>query len=59
MAKFRCKASGNIIEFKNNDDIESMRKEPQYEEVVEEVAKEVIEKVVEKPAKKVGRPSKK
>lgn len=36
MAKFRCKASGGIVEFTNEYDIEQVRKQEDYEEVVEE-----------------------
>ncbi len=35
MAKFKCKSSGNVFEFFLDHDIESMRKHPEYEEVVE------------------------
>lgn len=37
MVKFRCKQSGNIISFVRQDDIESMRKEPHYEEIKDAV----------------------
>ena len=37
--KFRCKQSGNIIEFKEQGDIDAMLKEPHYE-VVEEKKEE-------------------
>lgn len=33
---FRCKASGNKVSFTNENDIEHMRKEPQYEEMKDE-----------------------
>lgn len=33
---FRCKQSGNCVSFTNEADIESMRKEPHYEEVKDE-----------------------
>ena len=36
MIFFRCKQSGNTISFINPDDIESMRKEPHYEEIKDE-----------------------
>ena len=36
MALFKCKHSGNIFEFKYEHDIQSMRKHPEYEEVVSE-----------------------
>ena len=35
MAKFRCKVSGGIMEFHNEYDIEQLRKQEDYEEVVE------------------------
>ena len=54
MAKFRCKASGNIIEFTYEVDIKSTRRNKAYEEVIEEAAPDV--KVAEAP-KKAGRPS--
>ena len=42
MAKFKCKASGTVIEFIHPVDIETTRENPAYEEVVEqEVVKEV------------------
>ena len=34
MAKFKDKATGNVFEFVLEHDIESMRKHPDYEEVV-------------------------
>lgn len=40
MAKFRCKASGGIVEFHNEYDIEQLRKQQDYEEVVEEAKKQ-------------------
>ena len=40
MAKFRCKVSGGIIEFHNEYDIEQLRKQEDYEEVVEEQKEE-------------------
>lgn len=30
---FRCKVSGNVVTFKNQDDIDSMRKETGYQEL--------------------------
>ena len=35
MAKFRCKRSGNIVEFTSDYDIQEMKKHPEYEEVKE------------------------
>jgi hypothetical protein len=43
--KFRCKRSGNVIEFTKQHDIDSMLKETHYEVVQEEV-------VPEEPVKK-------
>jgi len=36
MAKFRCKQSGNFVEFHNEYDIEQVRLQEDYEEVIEE-----------------------
>ena len=36
MAKFRCKVSGGIMEFDNEYDIEQVRMQEDYEEVIEE-----------------------
>ena len=36
MVTFRCLQSGNKVSFTNETDIESMRKEPHYEEVKDE-----------------------
>ena len=47
MAKFRCKASGGIMEFHNEYDIEQIRQQEDYEEVIEE------EKEVAPPVKTV------
>ena len=44
MAKFKCKATGNIFEFKSDHDIDSMRKHPEYEEIIEQVTKPVKQK---------------
>ena len=33
MALFKCIRSGNIVEFRNDYDIEAMRKHPEYTEV--------------------------
>ena len=50
MAKFRCKASGGIMEFHNEYDIEQIRQQEDYEEVIEE---EEEEKKVAPPVKTV------
>lgn len=36
MAKFRCKQSGNFVEFTNEYDIEQIRMQEDYEEIEEE-----------------------
>ena len=36
MAKFRCKQSGNFVEFHNEYDIEQIRLQEDYEEIEEE-----------------------
>jgi hypothetical protein len=40
MAKFKCKHTGNEVEFTQEYDIEEMRRHPEYEEVTEEVKTE-------------------
>jgi hypothetical protein len=37
MAKFKDIATGNVFEFTNEHDIQTMRKHPEYVEVVQEV----------------------
>ena len=54
MAKFRCKVSGNIVEFVYEVDIKSTRRNKGYEEVIEET---VSEETPTTP-KKAGRPNK-
>ena len=49
MAKFKCKTTGNIVEFTAEHDIAAMKKHQEYEEVVETVQEE---------PKKAGRPAK-
>ncbi len=44
MARFKDVATGNVFEFTSEHDIQSMRKHPEYTEVVEEK-----EQVVKKP----------
>ena len=39
MAKFKCKQSGNFVEFHNEYDIEQIRNQDEYEEIVEEQEK--------------------
>lgn len=59
MAKFRCLASGNIVEFTQQVDIDSMEGHAGYEWVDEEDEEEYVE---ETPAptkkKRMGRPPK-
>ena len=50
MAKFRCKRSGNFVEFTNEYDIEQIRMQDDYEEVEEE-EQEVEQPPVKKPKK--------
>lgn len=40
MAKFKCVRSGNFIELQNEDDISSLRKHEDYQEVHDETANE-------------------
>ena len=44
MAKFRCKASGGVMEFTNEYDIEQLRKQEDYEEIVEETPSPPVKK---------------
>lgn len=54
MAKFKCKQSGNVFEFKLDHDIQAMRTHSSYEEV-----KEDVKEVKEEPQKRtLGRPKK-
>jgi hypothetical protein len=52
--RFKCNQSGNIFEFFTDHDINTMRKHPEYTEVLLEVVEE--EPTVEQP--KRGRPPK-
>jgi hypothetical protein len=47
MALFKCKQTGNTVEFDLEHDIDAMRTHPDYEEVIAEVKQEE-----EKPVKK-------
>ena len=59
MAKFRCKASGNIVEFTVQYDIDTMEGHDGYEEVFEdEQDEEVVEEDTPQPVKRKGRPPK-
>lgn len=53
MAKFRCKRSGNFVEFHNEYDIEQIRMQEDYEEIEEEA------KVEAPPVKKQKKPKSK
>lgn len=54
MAKFKCLLSGNVIEFTNQVDIDSMVGHTGYEAVVEQVEppKEVVKPVTKKASAK-------
>jgi hypothetical protein len=51
MAKFRDNASGNVFVFESQHDIDSLRKHPEYTEVIEEQVVRVVEEplVLKKP----------
>lgn len=62
MAKFRCLVSGNIVEFTQQVDIDSMEGHDGYEWVDEEDEDEELEEEEETPQptkKRMGRPPKK
>jgi hypothetical protein len=46
MAKFKCMVSGNIVEFKNENDIKDMLTHPQYTLYVEPVVKKEVKPIV-------------
>jgi hypothetical protein len=56
MAKFRCLVSGNIVEFTQQVDIDSMEGHDGYEWIDEE--NEDYEEVPTPPKKRMGRPPK-
>lgn len=56
-AIFECKKSGNRVAFRNECDIESMRKEPGYFEVKEQSQQTALP-VVEQSKPRLGRPRK-
>ena len=58
MAKFRCLASGNIVEFTQQVDIDSMEGHEGYEWIDEEEYEEE-EETPTPPKKRMGRPPKK
>ena len=51
MARFKDTATGNIFEFTSEHDIQTMRKHPEYTEVIEEQVVTVVEEplVLKKP----------
>ena len=51
---FKCIASGNLVYFTDEADIESMRKEPHYQEVKQEPEQILAQDIA--PPKKRGRP---
>lgn len=57
---FRCKRSGNVVKFTNENDIAGLRKHEGYEEVKDEAIETIeIEKTTPKEVlKKLGRPAK-
>ena len=57
MAKFRCKASGNIVEFTVQYDIDTMEGHDGYEEVFDD-EDEQQEQDTSEPIKRKGRPPK-
>jgi len=58
MAKFRCLVSGNIVEFTQQVDIDSMEGHDGYEWINEEEQEEYEEEVLAPPKKRMGRPPK-
>ena len=58
MAKFRCLASGNIVEFTQQVDIDSMEGHAAYEWVDEDEELEEEQEVPTVTTKKRGRPAK-
>jgi hypothetical protein len=58
MAKFRCLVSGNIVEFTQQVDIDSMEGHDGYEWVEEEEDGQEEEVVLTPPKKRMGRPPK-
>lgn len=59
MAKFRCLVSGNIVEFTQQVDIDSMEGHDGYELVDEENEEEYIEETPKPTKKRMGRPPRK
>ena len=56
MAKFRCLVSGNIVEFTQQVDIDSMEGHDGYEWIDEEEQQEEV--LTTPPKKRMGRPPK-
>ena len=54
---FKCNRSGQTVTFEMEHDIESMRKHPEYTEVVFSDKEQSLPKE-EQPVKKMGRPKK-
>lgn len=57
MAKFKCKQSGNVFEFLHEHDIKTMKKHPEYTEVVEEVVVVKTNKKVKQDETSISRDS--
>jgi len=57
MAKFRCLVSGNIVEFTQQVDIDSMEGHDGYE-WIDEDEEDYEEEVLAPPKKRMGRPPK-
>ena len=58
MAKFRCLVSGNIVEFTQQVDIDSMEGHDGYEWIDEQEEQEEYEEVPQPTKKRMGRPPK-
>ncbi len=58
MAKFRCLVSGNIVEFTQQVDIDSMEGHEGYEWIDEDEEEYYEEEVPTPPKKRMGRPPK-
>lgn len=62
---FKCKFTGNTVTFKEQYDIDSMRKHPEYEELSQVVSKEELPSSVEvfpveeQPTKRTSKAAKK
>lgn len=60
MVTFRCKRSGNLVSFTNENDIAGLRKHEGYEEVKDVMQEEITDAIAPPAAevKKRGRPPK-